>query len=584
MALPKPLKYIRVVLHTFGGLILFILLVIPTFVYAFYRRLTGPKHVPFHSHFFIRIVYLAAAMFPYQWYHPAISIRTVLVPGARSMVVKRDTWRAYWVGTLETKKIPAETRGGSPTWKVSLKGVDIIMLYAHGGGFVFGDAEMYNNIFCSWVEHFKTVHNKKLRILSVDYDLAPKKKFPYQRDQFLSAYRFLVEEIRWNPRKIIFGGDSAGGNIILNATYVLRESRLPPPRALLCISPWIRLDADQSSSPSMAHNRKTDFMPPQVFKKIARCYAGPKEIHDPHVSPFYVKDHQKFPEMAIIYSSAEVLRDDCARFVDHYQATGGRVTYHYMVEGMPHIYPLLRELSGKTAVKDAERRLMEWVNMLVEENRILFDSRKRANAAAASTANLHATEETKPATVPDAPTPSRRYDPFAAPLTPPAPAVPAPAPSRRYDPFATPLTPPPVQAPTPTRRYDPFATPLTPPAPASNNVDLEYAQTPQISHATRIVTAQPTMTSHHYHDHSLSSESEKSSPVDLQQVVTEKPGRSNSPRSHQSGASGSPQARHSPAFIHRVGDKEEFIEDKQDDSDDEGDDDDVDLEMLVVNH
>lgn len=85
------------------------------------------------------------------------------------MVVKRDTWRAYWVGTLETKKIPAETRGGNPTWKVSLKGVDIIMLYAHGGGFVFGDAEMYNNIFCSWVQHFKTVHNKNLRILSVDY-------------------------------------------------------------------------------------------------------------------------------------------------------------------------------------------------------------------------------------------------------------------------------------------------------------------------------------------------------------------------------------------------------------------------------
>ena len=422
----------------------------------------------------------------------------------------------------------------------------------------------------------------------VDFiDLAPKKKFPYQRDQFLSAYRFLVEEIRWNPRKIIFGGDSAGGNIILNATYVLREARLPPPRALLCISPWIRLDGDQSTSPSMAHNRKTDFMPPQVFKKIARCYAGPKEVHDSHVSPFYVKDHQKFPEMAIIYSSAEVLRDDCARFVDHYQATGGRVTYHYMVEGMPHIYPLLRELSGKTAVKDAERRLMEWVNMLVEENRILFESRKRANAtAAASTTNLHvATEETNPA---PAPAPSRRYDPFAAPLTP---AAPAPAPSRRYDPFATPLTPPPIQAPTPTRRYDPFATPLTPPTPVTDNNnsdaadDPEYAQTPQISHATRIVAAQPTMTSHHYHDHSRSDSGKSSpSPMDLQQVITEKPRGSNSPGSHRSGASGSPYARHSPAFIHRVGDKEEFIEDKQDDSDDEGEDDDVDLEMLVVDH
>ncbi|KAF9092291.1 hypothetical protein BGX23_004429 [Mortierella sp. AD031] len=505
----KLFKYTRVVLHTFVGLILFIILIVPTIIYAIYLRISGPKHVPLHSHFFLRIVYLAAAMFPYQWYQPALAIRTILVPGDRSMVVKRDSWRAYWVGTLETKKIPAETRGGDPTWKVSLKGVDIIMLYAHGGGFVFGDAEMYNNIFCSWVQHFKNVHNKTLRILSVEYDLAPQKKFPYQRDQYLSAYRFLVHEIKWNPRKIIFAGDSSGGNILLNASYVLRENRLPPPRALLCISPWIRLDANERTTPSMAQNRKTDFMPPQVFKKIARCYAGSQDLHDPHISPYYVKDHSKFPEMAIIYSGAEVLRDDCARFVDHFQATGGRVTYHYMAEGMPHVYSLLRELGGKTAVKDAERRLMEWVNILVEENRILFDNRKRANAAALasntnSNVNLSATA--------------------------------APANSKNS---------------------------------SAPRLDLEYTQTPLISHATRIVAAQPTVTSH--------SRSDSNAVVELSEIVTEK----NPSTSHLSSNSNSSGA--SPIF--QGGDKEEYFDaERQDDSDDEGDDDDVAVEMLVVDH
>ncbi|KAF9438539.1 hypothetical protein BGZ76_007070 [Entomortierella beljakovae] len=509
MALPKPLKYIRVVLHTVVGLILFILLIIPTIIHATILRFTRPRHVPLHSHYFIRIVYLAAAMFPYQWYHPALAIRTLLVPGERSMVVKRDSWTAYWVGTLETKEIPAETRGGNPTWKVSLKGVDIIMLYAHGGGFVFGDAEMYNNIFCSWVNHFKDVHNKKLRILSLNYDLAPQKKFPHQRDQFLSAYRFLVNEIKWNPRKIIFGGDSSGGNIVLNASYVLRENRLPPPRALLCISPWIRLDADINASPSMAHNRRTDFMPPQVFQKIARCYAGPSEISDPHVSPFYVKDHSKFPELAIIYSAAEVLRDDCARFVDHYQSTGGRVSYHHMHEGMPHVYPLLRELAGKTAVKDAERRLMEWVNMLVEENRILFDSRKRANVIANSNNN----------------SPKGSASPSTNNLT-----IPSQAPQRYPSPI-----------------------------PHHLSSELEFAQTPQISHATRIIAAQPTIKSHNRNS------SEETDLYQLHEVVTEK-------------SSGSYTS-------FPGGDKEEYFDDlKQDDSDDEGEDDDIDLEMLIVDH
>ncbi|KAG0268934.1 hypothetical protein DFQ27_005229 [Actinomortierella ambigua] len=338
MALPKPLKYLRVVILTLLGVLGFLILIIPTLIFALYLRLSRPSQVPFHSHFFTRILYLAAAMFPYQWYHPAISFRSLLVPGQRCMVVRRDTWTAYWAGTLETKKVPSETRGGKPTWKVSLKGVDVIMLYAHGGGFVFGDAEMYNNIFTSWVKHFEEVHGKKLRILSLDY-----------------------------------AGDSSGANIALNAIYALQESgELPMPRAVLCISPWIRLDANEQTSPSMARNRYTDFMPPQVFKKIARTYAGSEqELHDPHVSPFYVKDHSQFPEMAMVYSGSEVLRDDCARFVDLFQKTGGRITYHYMAEGgLPHVYPLLRELSGKTAVKDAERRLMEWVNLIVEENRL----------------------------------------------------------------------------------------------------------------------------------------------------------------------------------------------------------------------
>ncbi|KAF9291886.1 hypothetical protein BGZ68_001440 [Mortierella alpina] len=515
MALPKPFKYARFVLRTVLGVILFILLIGPTLLYALYLRIKGPKKVPFISHFVIRGVYLAAALFPYQWYRPALAIRTFFVPGERSMVVKRDGWRAFWVGTLETKKIPAETRGGDPTWKVSLKGVDMIILYAHGGGFVYGDAEMYNNIFCSWVHHFKSVHNKNLRILSLDYDLAPQKKFPTQRDQYISAYRFLVQEIKWNPRKIIFAGDDAGSAILLNTCYVLRENRLPPPRALLAISPWLRLNADETISPSMAHNRRTDFVAPQVLQKIAQSYAGEADLTDPHVSPFYVKDHSRYPELGVIYSGEEVLRDDCARFVDHYMNSGGRVTYHYMAEGgYPHNFPLLRELCGRTAVKDAERRLMEWVNILVEENRILFDNRKRANAAA------------------------YRTPPVAY-----------------------------AGAEVPTTMQGPGKFVNNP----SASSDLEYAHTPQISHATRAVATQPVVTAHSsYYPPSYSH------PVELQTVVTEKtPGSHSSPSSNSSGST--------PAF--QGGDKEEYFDaERQDDSDDEGDNDNVSMEMLVIDH
>ncbi|KAI8600710.1 hypothetical protein EDD21DRAFT_376396 [Dissophora ornata] len=174
---------------------------------------------------------------------------------------------------------------------------------------------------------------------------------------------------------------------------------------------------------------------------------------------------------------------------------------------MPHIYLLLRELSGKTAVKDAERRIMEWTNVLAEENKSLFEIRKRANAAAAVSGNP-----------PSKPT----YLGISA--LPPAAAL--------------------------LGGLTNLSTP---------HFDIKYAYTPKISHAMRVVAAQPTIASH------SRVSSENSFHVELKEVVTE------NPSFHCS-------------LAYSGGDKEEFFDaDRQDSFDDERDDG-VDVDMLVVDH
>lgn len=80
----------------------------------------------------------------------------------------------------------------------------------HGGGFIFGNAEM-DDVWCRVM-----ADRAGCAVINVDYSLAPEHKFPTAVHECYEVVKWIhehPEQFSINPEKIAVGGHSAGGNL-----------------------------------------------------------------------------------------------------------------------------------------------------------------------------------------------------------------------------------------------------------------------------------------------------------------------------------------------------------------------------------
>ena len=95
------------------------------------------------------------------------------------------------------------------------------LVFIHGGGWIVGDLETNERTLRV------LALESGVRILSVDYPLAPEHKFPEGLDACLGVVRWVREHgADWglDPERLAIGGDSAGGNLALAAALDLRDA------------------------------------------------------------------------------------------------------------------------------------------------------------------------------------------------------------------------------------------------------------------------------------------------------------------------------------------------------------------------
>ena len=211
-----------------------------------------------------------------------------------------------------------------------------VVLYLHGGGYLFGSARTHRVMLAH------LARAAKARVLALDYRLAPEIPFPAPVEDSVSAYQWLLSQ-GVSPRKIVFGGDSAGGGLVVAAMVALRSVGEPMPAAGVCISPWADMEATGQSFTTNAENDPS--VSRERILKIAGVYLDGKDPKAPLASPIHA-DLTGLPPLLLQVGGIEVLLDDSTALKSRAKEAGVSVEMEVW-DDMPHVWhhfaPILPE-------------------------------------------------------------------------------------------------------------------------------------------------------------------------------------------------------------------------------------------------
>jgi len=231
---------------------------------------------------------------------------------------------------------------------------DRVLLYLHGGGFIMGSPNSHRLLTVALGEA------SKMRVLSVDYRVAPEHPFPAALEDCAAAYKWLLST-GVAPKNIVIAGDSAGGNLTLTTLIKLRNDRTPLPAGAVCLSPATDLAGVDES---FFENAETDPVLADVglFWWIPAYLAG-ADPNDPLVSPICADLHD-LPPLLIHVSTCEMLCGASKRFAERAKAAGAPVTLETWND-MPHVWHAFG-LYNLTESKEAIARIGEFVKSLFD--------------------------------------------------------------------------------------------------------------------------------------------------------------------------------------------------------------------------
>lgn len=210
-----------------------------------------------------------------------------------------------------------------------------VVLWLHGGTFIMPAMPDGHLVFAK-----RLCDSLSASAFIPDYRLAPANPFPAGLDDCEAAYRLLVDS-GVSADRLVIGGESAGGNLLVSLLYRLRNSGMPLPACSVAVSPALDLSR-LHGPPSRQINAKRDAMLPIASLATALGgYLAGADAQNPEISPL-LGDCSGLPPILLMASDAEILRDDIIFFARRLASAGITVELALWPR-LPHAFPLLED-------------------------------------------------------------------------------------------------------------------------------------------------------------------------------------------------------------------------------------------------
>ena len=180
-----------------------------------------------------------------------------------------------------------------------------VILQLHGGGYI----GPMKNIYRRFAVKYSQI-SFGADVLTPDYRVAPEHPYPAALEDAVYAYRWLLEEKKYQPSQIVVAGDSAGGNLALELALAVKAQGRSQPCALVLMSPWTDMTMQGAS-----YQKCAALDPMLTHDYIDSCrtaYRGANstlEWEDPSLSPLFA-DLRGLPPTLIQVGTNEILKSD----------------------------------------------------------------------------------------------------------------------------------------------------------------------------------------------------------------------------------------------------------------------------------
>jgi acetyl esterase len=206
------------------------------------------------------------------------------------------------------------------------------LIYFHGGGLVAGSIATHDGIARALADA------GGVRVVSVDYRLAPEAQFPAALDDAKSAVEYIAThcaDFGLNPHSLGICGDSAGATLVAATCQTLARAGAPRLALQLLLCPILDYSRKSDSRMSLASGYLVDEA--TLDHDLQHYLPNGMQPTDPRVSPLLADSVAGLPPTIIHTAEFDPLRDEGREYFERLKRANIEVAYTCH-PGMIHLF------------------------------------------------------------------------------------------------------------------------------------------------------------------------------------------------------------------------------------------------------